>query len=90
MLPETTKPKVKPKVKPEKVRRLVVAKTAFKPSVKKGAPRAKVYGSHPDDAVWDDDPIVKKYPDMFEPVEDVVARLRGTVHVATAVPGEKR
>ncbi len=90
MLPETTKPKVKSKVKPEKVRRLVVAKNAFKPAGKKGAPRAKVYGSHPDDAVWDDDPIVKKYPHMFEPVENVVERLRGTVHVATAVPGEKR
>lgn len=75
--------------KPRKVRSRVVAKQSFGTADTKSA-RGRVYSPNPDDAVWDDDPDVKRHPELFEPIEEALARMRGEVYVATAAPGETR
>ena len=70
----------------KKQKQLMVTKESFAVASKDGIPRVIT----PDTPLWSNDPIVKKYPDSFEPLEDQVARRGPVVHTATSVPGEVR
>ena len=72
--------------KQKKQKQLVVAVESFAVATKDGIPRVIT----PDTPLYDNDPIVKKYRDRFEPLVDQVARRAPVVHTATAVPGEAR
>ena len=72
--------------KQKQAKQLMVTKESFAVATKDGSPRVIT----PDTPLWSNDPIVKKYPDSFEPLEDQVARRAPVVHTATSVPGEVR
>ena len=72
--------------KQKQQKQLVVATESFAVATKNGIPRVIT----PATPLYDNDPIVKKYRDRFEPLADQVARRAPVVHTATAVPGEQR
>ena len=72
--------------KPKQPKQLMVAVESFAVATKDGIPRVIT----PDTPLYENDPIVKKYWDRFEPLADQVARRAPVVHTATAVPGEVR
>ncbi len=72
--------------KQKQSKQLMAVKEAFAVMSKDGTPRM-ITDETP---LWSNDPIVKKYPDLFEPLADQVARRVPVVHTATAVPGEVR
>ena len=74
------------KQKQKQPKQLMVAVESFAVATKDGIPRVVT----PDTPLYENDPIVKKYWDRFEPLADQVARRAPVVHVATAAPGEKR
>ena len=72
--------------KQKQSKQLVVAIESFALASKTGIPRVVT----PDTPLYDNDPIVKKFKDRFEPLADQVARRATVVHTATSVPGESR
>ncbi len=72
--------------KQKQSKQLMVTKEPFAVASKNGIPRV-ITSETP---LWSNDPIVKKYPDSFEPLADQVARGTPVVHTATSVPGEVR
>ncbi len=72
--------------KQKQQKQLMVATESFAVATKGGIPRVIT----PDTPLYDNDPIVKKYKNRFEPLVDQVARRAPVVHVATAAPGEAR
>ncbi len=72
--------------KQKQPKQLVVATESFAVATKDGIPRVVT----PDTPLYDNDPIVKKYRDRFEPLADQVARRAPVVHTATSIPGEVR
>ncbi len=72
--------------KQKQSKQLMVVKEAFAVMSKDGTPRM-ITDETP---LWSNDPVVKKHPDLFEPLADRVARRVPVVHTATAVPGEVR
>jgi len=71
----------------KKQKHLVAALEAFAVTSKDGTQRV----INPSKPLWSNDPVVKKYPDSFESLEDQVIKRTGPlVHTATSVPGEVR
>ncbi len=72
--------------KQKQSKQLMVTKEPFAVASKNGIPRV-ITDQTP---LWSNDPIVKKYPDSFEPLANQVERGTPVVHTATSVPGAER